>query len=317
MGGMTAILVVAVIAVAGAVVARVTWRRPADERHSIQSHQQTLETLRSMADRRAGGQHDRTGSAGSDANAAAPRPPRARSGPAHAGTVRSAPARPGAVRAPAPPAPPSTNGQSHDDLVFVDDAAVRPSLRTDEPARIAALSMPKGLPRAGRRRGRGPRRGAGSRLAPVVATVVVLGLVVGVALALAPGHHPPSSLHRTTPPKKTSSRVSHSVTTVPPPPVVQPTASTASTAAYTAPSTGYTVALKATGLCWVEATEVSTGTVVWTGTLQLGQTRSIPATGSLFLRLGAANDISVTMNGEQVVMPTGFHSPFDMQFQST
>jgi hypothetical protein len=25
----------------------------------------------------------------------------------------------------------------------------------------------------------------------------------------------------------------------------------------------------------------------------------------------------VTMNGEQVVMPTGFHSPFDMQFQST
>src|SRR5271170_5223439 len=52
MVGMTAILVVAAIAVTGAVVARVTWRRPADERHSIQTHQQTLETLRGMADRR-------------------------------------------------------------------------------------------------------------------------------------------------------------------------------------------------------------------------------------------------------------------------
>jgi hypothetical protein len=48
-----------------------------------------------------------------------------------------------------------------------------------------------------------------------------------------------------------------------------------------------------------------------------GQTRSIPATGSLLLRLGAANDVSVTLNGEPVVFPTGFHSPFDMSFQAT
>ena len=61
----------------------------------------------------------------------------------------------------------------------------------------------------------------------------------------------------------------------------------------------------------------STGHVVWTGTLQTGQTQAIPATGSLVVRLGAANDVTVTLNGEPVVLPTGFQSPFDMSFQAT
>ncbi len=72
--------------------------------------------------------------------------------------------------------------------------------------------------------------------------------------------------------------------------------------------------LRATGLCWVDATAASTGNVVWTGTLQTGQSQSIPATGSLIVRLGAANDVTVTMNGEPVVLPSGFQSPFNMSF---
>jgi hypothetical protein len=67
----------------------------------------------------------------------------------------------------------------------------------------------------------------------------------------------------------------------------------------------------------VEATATATGDVVWTGTLVSGQSRSIPATGSLLLRLGAADDVSVTLNGEPVIMPVGFNSPFDMSFDST
>ena len=77
------------------------------------------------------------------------------------------------------------------------------------------------------------------------------------------------------------------------------------------------VNLAATGLCWVDATEASTGAVLWTGTLQTGQSRAIAATGSLVLRLGAANDVNVTLNGEPVVLPTGFRSPFDMRFGAT
>jgi hypothetical protein len=96
---------------------------------------------------------------------------------------------------------------------------------------------------------------------------------------------------------------------------LQPSTSTASTAAYRAPSSSYTVSLEATGLCWVDATEASSGTVVWTGTLQTGQTRAIPASGSLIVRLGAANDVNVTLNGEKVDFPTGFVSPFNMSFE--
>src|ERR1700734_1488635 len=92
MVGMTAVAVVAAIAVVGAVVARVTWRRPADERHSIQSHQQTLDTLRAMADRRPGDQRQRIPGSAADhrpGTAEDVRPARARTGPAHAGRVRS------------------------------------------------------------------------------------------------------------------------------------------------------------------------------------------------------------------------------------
>ena len=45
-------MVLGVIALVGAIVAWVTWHRGADERHSVQHHQHTLETLRHVADRR-------------------------------------------------------------------------------------------------------------------------------------------------------------------------------------------------------------------------------------------------------------------------
>jgi hypothetical protein len=45
-----------------------------------------------------------------------------------------------------------------------------------------------------------------------------------------------------------------------------------------------------------------------------GQSQSVPATGSLILRLGAPEDVSVTLNGSPVVLPTGYQSPFDMRF---
>ncbi|HXQ43964.1 MAG TPA: RodZ domain-containing protein [Acidimicrobiales bacterium] len=317
---MTAVLVVAAIAVVGAVVARVTWRRPVDERHSIQSHQQTLDTLRAMADRRPPGLRDAPDRSRSSAGTGAPaRPTRPRPGPAHAGphpgSSRQGQARPGSVRAPAPT--PSSNG--HDELVFVDDAAPPP--RPDQSARSSALALSRGLSRGLSRTGRGHRRNrsalglAGNRILPVVVAVVVLGVVVGAALALSPSHHPPTATHhRSGATHPSSVHKSHPQTTLAAPPQVRPTTSTSATASYGTPSTTYSVGLQATGPCWVEATEASTGRVVWTGTLASGQTQAIPATGNLLVRLGAANDVSITLNGEQVILPTGFHSPFDMTF---
>lgn len=321
MGGMTAVFVVGAIAVVGAVVARVTWRRPADERHSIQSHQQTLETLRAMADRRPAGR-DRADRPRSDSASGAPvRPTGARPGPLNAGPARSgptrlSPARSGAVKAPVSPA---TNGHGHEELVFVDDTSGPVASPGDQPVRAPALALSRGLPRSGlgHRRRFGPRRRSQTRIVAVAAVVVAVAVVVGLAVAFAPPHHTTAARHRTTKRSTTSSHGSHPSTTVTTLPEVQPTSSSSTVAAYVAPSTGYTVALQATGPCWVEATAASTGNVVWTGTLASGQTRSIPATGSLFVRLGAADDVTVTLNGEQVLLPPGFQSPFDMRFEST
>jgi hypothetical protein len=302
MVGMTAILVVAAIAVVGAVIARVTWRRPADERHSIQSHQQTLDTLRSMADRR-------PGSPGNGASAPPARPPAARPAPARSGAARAGTSRSGPVRAST-----SSGGAGHEELVFVDDAGAS-APRPDGSPRISPLASTKGLHRAGGRDrlAWGRDRGIVGRVVPVMAAVVVLAVVVGVALALAPSHH--ASPRATSPSTKASGHVAHQ-TTSSVPAQVQPTTSTSSSAVYGAPSSNYTVSFVATGPCWVDATVASTGAVVWTGTLQTGQTQAVPATSSLNVRLGAANDVSVTLNGVPVVLPTGFQSPFDMRFQA-
>ncbi len=214
---------------------------------------------------------------------------------------------------------PTSNGHGHDELVFVDDGAGAAGPRPDEAPRSSTLRLAGGLPRArgGYRRRWAPRGRSRTRLLPVVGAAVVLAVVVAVALVLAPSHPNTTAQHRSSPPRKTSTHRRHSHTTVTAPPDVRPTAATAVSATYGVPSTGYTVELQATGPCWVEATATSTGDVVWTGTLASGQSRSIPATGSLLLRLGAADDVSVTLNGEPVIMPVGFHSPFDMSFDST
>ena len=300
MEGMTAVLVVGAIAVVGAVVARVTWRRPGDERHSIQSHQQTLDTLRAMSDRRPVSQRD---------NPAVPRPGTPSGTPVRSPRTRTSPAHAAPVRAKGP------GGNGADDLVFVDDAA---SARSGEFPRPSPLTLPGGLTRPGRgHRRQGASRGRPTpRLLPLVAAVAVLAVVIGAAVALAPSHPKANkALHRPSTRSKSSS-TTVARTTVPPPAQVHASSSTSTTADYGAPATSYTVALKATGPCWVEATAASTGKVVWTGTMTPGQTQSVPGTGSLILRLGAPQDVSITLNGSPVVLPAGYQSPFDMRFTS-
>jgi len=302
---MTAVVVVAVLAVAGAVVARVTWRRPADERHSIRSHQHTLDTLRSMAARRSDLPQN-----GHRPAAAPPRPvpppaapARTRSGPVHAR---------GAV------APPAPVPEAHPELVLEDKAGPSAPARDDAAARARALVMSGGLRRPAGRGGFGrPRRRAGSRLLPVVAAVAILALLGALGVALAPSHHgsgapkaPPKTHHRdrtTTPPRTTVTTAAG----------VRATTSSALAATYSAPAAAYTLGLRATGPCWIQATELSTGQVLWTGTLQAGDSQSVPANGSVLLRVGASHDVAVSLNGQPVLLPPGFGSPFDMTFQAT
>ena len=87
-------------------------------------------------------------------------------------------------------------------------------------------------------------------------------------------------------------------------------------AAYSAPASPYTVAIDASGLCWVLAEEVPSGQVLWTGTLQAGDSRSFSGSGTVQMRLGAASDVTVSVDGSPLALPAGFQSPFDVTVSS-
>jgi hypothetical protein len=55
--------------------------------------------------------------------------------------------------------------------------------------------------------------------------------------------------------------------------------------------------------------------VLWTGTIEAGESQQISATGSLLVRLGA-DDVVVSLDGKPVTLPAAHQSPFDVTFQS-
>ncbi|MGD0254692.1 MAG: DUF4115 domain-containing protein [Acidimicrobiales bacterium] len=155
--------------------------------------------------------------------------------------------------------------------------------------------------------------------------VVVLVAVVAVALVLAPSSSShrrggansthTTSAHSSTPSTRSGSSSHKHKTPTPASQTLQPTTSSVTAAAYSVPASAYTVGLSTSGPCWVLATAMATGKVLWTGTMEAGESQQIPATGSLLVRLGA-NDVTVSLNGEPVTLPAGHQSPFDLTFQS-
>jgi Domain of unknown function (DUF4115) len=166
-----------------------------------------------------------------------------------------------------------------------------------------------------------------SRVPSVVAFLLVLVVVAVVAVLLSGvgTHHNASPPKVTSPPTtarahaKTGTRSVSTTTSTTVPPSVQPIVSTVSIqgASYTAPDTAYTVTLTATGPCWVYADLASTGTVLYTGTLDAGQAQTLSATGPLDVELGHATTMTVTMNGLPVVYPTPYQAVFTMRFIPT
>jgi hypothetical protein len=65
--------------------------------------------------------------------------------------------------------------------------------------------------------------------------------------------------------------------------------STGTTATYPVPTSGsYTLTITATSSpCWVLVTSASTGTALWTGTLQAGGSQAVPGSGTVTVELGA------------------------------
>ncbi|MGH9028413.1 MAG: RodZ domain-containing protein [Acidimicrobiales bacterium] len=328
---MTAVLVIGAVALVAAVVVRLTWRGSPDERQSMRDYHQTLETLRHVADR-SGGTAERakpgvgTGGGGTPYSAAPSSPSTSSGGGPAYRTQRRA------LHSPRHRSERRARRRSSQQALH---GAALPSRAVSElasaPARYRQLS------------GRGDSSPKG-RWPTIITVALVVLLVALLAVGLVSRSSPPRSDNASrsssttaaaaggrssTPTSAPRSRTTVSTSrpssrgrkpkapasTVPP--SVQPTTSTAAQAQYAAPSSNYVVQLSASGRCWILASVPSTGAVLWQGTLQPGQTHQIPTTGDLFLRLGAAYAIGVTLDGEPVVLPSGHASPFDVTFQAT
>jgi hypothetical protein len=335
---LVAVCVVAVVVGAGSAV----WRRVADERRSVADYHRTLDTLRRVEGSRAsalsappsvGRGPDVRAPATPPSSAARPagdrgaglstggerwRPTWARSSadeptvavPLTGTTPPAAEAR-GSVTPPTGPSP---------RLVFDDLARPEPLA----PAPVRDGPEAQGL--AGDRRG---SRGSAPRLLQVatgaVAAVVVAGLVV---LFTVPRHHGSTSRERLAARREASagsasgtgstagkpaahhkSRVS-----TPAPQVVVPTSATRYQGTVTVPAGSYQVDVSVTAPCWVEATETTTGTDVWSGVLTAGESHLYTLSGPVLLEIGAA-DASLTIDGTPVALPTGYQVPYDLHLQ--
>jgi hypothetical protein len=187
--------------------------------------------------------------------------------------------------------------------------------RTDRAQRYALDSM-----------NRRPRRGT-----PV--TIIVLVVVLFGALAYIGSRHsgsgpkhsgtatPPTTSPARTPSDHHGSDHGHAkggthkttpTTTVPS--QVVALSSTGVSAVYPVADHSYTVVISASALCWVDATNASSGSTVWTGTLQAGASQVIQGTGAVKVELGAPS-FTMTLDNVPVVLPNPVHTPFVATFQ--
>ena len=66
----------------------------------------------------------------------------------------------------------------------------------------------------------------------------------------------------------------------------------------------------------MEVTNTATGAVLFTMTLQSGQSHAIAATGPVTVIAGAPVAFSATVDGAPVTLPPGNQAPFTLNFQT-
>ncbi len=158
-----------------------------------------------------------------------------------------------------------------------------------------------------------PRRLAAPAMAvaAVIVLVIVL-LVTGSHTVSPPGHHRGTS---TRPKAGVPASTTTSTTSAPAPAVSLPQSVTPSVATYEVPTSEFTLALSATsGACWVDATNSASGSTLFTGTLQPGDSQTVAASGPVTLLVGAPTVLAASVDGTAVTLPPGFHTPFTMRF---
>jgi hypothetical protein len=91
--------------------------------------------------------------------------------------------------------------------------------------------------------------------------------------------------------------------------------STDTSATYTVPFSTYQLTVTTTtSPSWVQATTVSTGSILWAGTLQPGTKQVIQAVGTVSIQIGVPS-VTMAVGKIPVVLPTVVHTPFAATFQ--
>jgi hypothetical protein len=161
-----------------------------------------------------------------------------------------------------------------------------------------------------------PRRLGGPAAAVGAVLVLVLVLVLTGLHSNTGKHHGKSAITATTHPS-TSQRHETTTTTstTAPPSVSAPSATTSHTASYTVSDAAYSLNIAATtGECWVDVTNTATGAVLFTTTLQSGQSHTIAASGPVTVIAGAPGEFAATVDGAAVTLPPGNQAPFTLHF---
>jgi hypothetical protein len=284
-------LIAVVVVVAGAVVAKLTWRPSNDEVHSVKDYHSALGTIGDLARR-----NPPPGTGGSDRSQ-------------ERGLV---------------------HGGSETPLVFDDDRATgqtprvsssdaTPIFRSDRARRQALSSM-----------NHRPRHWVlATAIVVVLVAFGALAYVGSHRNNNHPGKksnaavtrttatddtsHPSTTTPTTRPKAKSKSKPKATTPTTAPAQIVA-LQTTATTASYPAPTTSYQVSVTAsTEPCWIQATAADTGTTLWAGTIQTGASQIIQAGGTMVLDIGAAGSV-ITLNGVPVVLPTSLSAPFEATF---
>jgi hypothetical protein len=90
---------------------------------------------------------------------------------------------------------------------------------------------------------------------------------------------------------------------------------TPTSATYAPPAASYTITITTTnGECWITVSS-SSGATLMSQTLAVGVSRAVPATGVTTVILGAPSAVTITVDHEPVILPTGYQTPFHITFQ--
>jgi hypothetical protein len=165
-----------------------------------------------------------------------------------------------------------------------------------------------------------PRRWGGPAAAVGAVLVLVLVLILTGLHSNAGKHHGKSATATTTATTHPGTTHRHHETTTTtsttaPPSVSAPSTTTAHTASYTVSDAAYSLNIAATtGECWVDVTNSATGAVLFTTTLQSGQSHTIAASGPVTVIAGAPGAFAATVDGTAVTLPPGNQAPFTLKF---